>query len=92
MDVMIENNKEQNRFQAKVGNSSAFLEYELTEGTIVLLHTEVPKELEGKGLGSKVVKAALEYAERQDLKVIPTCPFVSRYIEKHDVYEKLVKK
>ncbi len=43
----------------------------------------MPKELGGKGVGSKLVKGALEQVRRDGLKVVPDCPFVNAYIEKH---------
>lgn len=92
MAETVENNKSENRFQTEVDGFLAFIDYALNETTITLIHTEVPAELGGKGLGGKVVKAALDYARDQGLKVIPQCPFVAHYIEKHKEYEVLVEK
>ena len=46
-------------------------------------HTEVPDALEGRGIGKRLVKAALDDARAQGLKVVPVCPFVKHYIENH---------
>lgn len=92
MTETVENNKSENRFQTEVDGFLAFIDYDLDENTLTLIHTEVPAELGGKGLGGKVVKAALDYAKDQGLKVIPQCPFVAHYIEKHKEYGALVEK
>jgi hypothetical protein len=47
------------------------------------MHTEVPKELEGRGIGSTLVRGALELAKGQGLTIKARCPFVATYIRKH---------
>jgi predicted GNAT family acetyltransferase len=54
-----------------------------------MLHTEVPKELEGRGIGSALIRGVLDTARRQGLKVVPLCPFAKAYIEKHPEYADL---
>lgn len=83
MASTVRNNPAEKRFEVEADGHLAILEYALEEGAIALVHTEVPPQLEGRGLGSKLVKAALDYAEGQGLKVIPQCPFVASYIERH---------
>lgn len=90
MDVTVENNKEAHRFQVEVDGFTAFIDYKLSGETITLVHTKVPSELEGRGLGSKLVKAALDSSRDDGLKVIPECPFVASYIERHNEYADLV--
>lgn len=90
MDVTVENNKSAHRFQTEVDGFTAFIDYRLSGETITLIHTKVPPELEGRGLGSKLVKAALDSARNDGLKVIPECPFVASYIERHEAYSDLV--
>lgn len=58
---------------------------------IVFAHTEVPEELEGRGIASRLAKAALEFAKSKELAVIPLCPFVKSYIQRHPEYQPLVK-
>lgn len=53
-------------------------------------HTIVPEEMEGKGIGSALVKHALEYARHEHLYVKPTCPFIRAYIDRHPEYKDLV--
>ncbi|MEQ1946810.1 MAG: GNAT family N-acetyltransferase [Bryobacteraceae bacterium] len=79
-----------NRFEAHDDGHVAFLEYRLHPGEIVMVHTEVPAELEGRGLGSQLAKKALEYARTKGFLVIPNCPFVASYIKRHPEYLDLV--
>lgn len=53
------------------------------DGRIVLSHTEVPKAMEGQGVGSKLAKAAFAYAKENELKVMPLCPFMASYVRRH---------
>jgi predicted GNAT family acetyltransferase len=90
MNLEIENNRTRNRFEAEVAGSVAFVEYALEDNILTLVHTEVPADLEGQGLGGKIVKAALNFAIDQRLKVVPQCPFAKSYIERHQEYAGIV--
>ena len=63
------------------GHSTAFVEYRCAGDRIVLLHTEVPGALSGKGVGSKLVRGTLDAARAEGLKVVPRCGLVAAYIE-----------
>lgn len=89
-DLDIKNNRNGHRFEAELLGYVGFLDYLLADGKMVLTHTEVPDELEGQGIGSKLVEAALEDARSQHLLVVPQCPFVASYIERHPEYMELV--
>ena len=58
---------------------------------ITFVHTEVPPELGGKGIGSKLVRGALDQVRARKLRVVAQCPFVKAYIEKHPEYADLTK-
>lgn len=79
----VSNNEAQHRYELEIDGQLAIAEYKLRPGRIAFTHTEVPDALEGRGIGSKLVRAALADARAQGLKVVPLCPFVKRYIEKH---------
>jgi predicted GNAT family acetyltransferase/glutaredoxin len=64
--------------------------YHRRDGRIALTHTEVDEALEGRGLGGALVAAALDDARREGLEVVPLCPFVAAYIERHPEYQDLV--
>jgi len=61
----------------------AELMYRLRDGRLVLVHTGVPPELEGQGIGGRLVTAAIEYAAEQGLTVVPSCPFARSWLERH---------
>lgn len=87
----IEHNESAHRFEARVDGNLALVQYRYSEdGAMVLAHTEVPRTIEGRGIGSKLAQAALEYARSRDLRVVVTCPFISSYIDKHPEYQSLV--
>lgn len=90
MDIEVTNNRSAKRFETTMGDALAVLEYELKDGVLTLVHTGVPSVLEGKGIGGKLVKAALEFASEQGLKVVPLCPFVRSYIKRHQEYQRLL--
>lgn len=84
------NNKSKNRFELEIDDYLAFVDYELSPGSIALLHTEVPKELGGRGVGSILAKAVLENVRAQGVKVDPRCEFLAGYIKKHPEFAALV--
>lgn len=89
-ELTVVNNAEAGRFEVRVGNDVAFAEYRKLANGILFPHTEVPQAFEGKGVGSKIVRAALDWARAEGQKVMPTCPFVAGYIKKHPEYHDLV--
>ncbi|NJL96000.1 MAG: N-acetyltransferase [Anaerolineae bacterium] len=74
-----------------LGDGLALADYRLDNGTIYFTHTEVPPAHEGQGIAGKVVKAALEYAKAQNLRVVPICPYVVKYIQRHPEYQPLTQ-
>jgi predicted GNAT family acetyltransferase len=78
------------RFELEEEGATGFLTYMLQEGRIVFTHTIVPPELEGRGIGSRVVAAGLDHARAEGLKVVPQCSFVRGYIERHEEYRDLL--
>jgi uncharacterized protein len=84
-------NKAHHRFELEVEGHVAKSFYRIENGVITFIHTEVPPELGGKGIGSRLIKGALDQVRANGLKVIAECPFVKAYIEKHAEYADLVK-
>ena len=85
------NNDEHKRFELKVEDKIAFIEYILNnENILFLTHTEVPTVLEGKGIGSKIVEKTLNYAKKSGYKIAPLCPFVAKYISKHSEWKTIL--
>lgn len=82
-DTTVRDNREASRYDLSVDGHIAFMEYERRPGMIVLMHTEVPPPLRGRGLGGRLAKSVLEAAKAEGLRVIAKCPFVRAYLEKH---------
>ena len=91
MSNNVRDNADQHRFELAADGHIAFSEYKRDGGVLTVMHTEVPKELGGKGIGSALVRGLLDIARAQGLRVVPLCPFVSGYIDKHPDYADLRK-
>ena len=84
------NNERDQRYELVVDGRLAFSKYRRHGDEIVFMHTEVPEELEGRGIGSQLVRAALDDVRAKGLRVIPRCPFVRAYIARHPEYLEIV--
>jgi predicted GNAT family acetyltransferase len=78
------------RFELAVDGGTAFIEYKLSGHTLFLIHTEVPRELEGKGVGGAIVLKALQYAKDNGYEIVPLCPFVQTWLERHKEWKTIV--
>ena len=67
------------------------IRYATEPGLVVLIHTEVAEAVEGQGLGSLLVRSALDDIRARGLRVAPVCPFVLSYLERHPEYAELVE-
>ncbi len=72
------------------GAPVGLLTYRLAGGVITFRHTEIDPSVGGRGLGSALVRYALDDARARGLSVIPVCPFVAAFIVRHPEYEDLV--
>ena len=91
MNDTVSNNAAQHRFELAVDGHIAAAYYEKSGDVITFEHTEVPAELGGKGIGSKLVKGALDHVRAEGLKVVAQCPFVKGWIGKHSDYADMLK-
>jgi predicted GNAT family acetyltransferase len=87
----IVNNPAKHRYELAVEGHIAATYYEIAGDVITFVHTEVPPELGGKGIGSTSIRGALDQVRAAGLKVIAQCPFVKGYIDKHPEYADLLK-
>jgi predicted GNAT family acetyltransferase len=89
-DTVIDN-AAQHRFELEIGGHLAASYYKREGNVIMFEHTEVPAELGGQGIGSRLIKDALDQIRAKGWKVVAQCPFVKAYIEKHAEYHDLLK-
>lgn len=89
--IPLERNISKSRFEMLVEEHYAIIMYEmLNDHTINLYHTEVDPALEGKGVGRAIVIKTLEYCRVHGLKVLPSCPYISKFILKHPEWQDIV--
>jgi predicted GNAT family acetyltransferase len=91
MPNAVRDNTERHRFELETGGHVAFSNYKRDGGTIAIMHTEVPAALNGRGIGSALVRGLLDLVRAKGLIVEPLCPFVAGYIAKHPEYADLVR-
>ena len=83
---------ERRRYEARIdGELAGIAEYRASDRVVTFVHTEVMSAFEGKGVGSALVRAALDDVRAHGRKVRAVCPFVKGYVEKHsDEYADLL--
>jgi predicted GNAT family acetyltransferase len=87
----IVDNPEEQRYEIRVdGELAGFSQYRQRPAGLAFVHTEIDDRFEGQGLGGKLVSFALDDARARHLAVLPFCPFVKGYIERHPEYLDLV--
>ena len=80
---LIQNNVAKHRFETTVDGHLSLLDYQQRSGVLVLVHTEVSPALQGRGIAGKLVKAALDHARENKLKVDPQCEYAASYMQRH---------
>ena len=90
MILDIEDNKARKRFETTRDGHTAFIDYVIHGETYELTHTEVPEEIQDKGIGTQLVKRVLEIIKEKRQPVKPTCPFIAAFIEENPEYQSLV--
>jgi predicted GNAT family acetyltransferase len=91
MSSAVRDNTARSRFELDAGGVTAFMNYRIDGNVISLDHTETPLAARGRGLASRLVEGALQIVRARGLKVVPRCPFVRAYIDKHPEYGDLVR-
>ncbi len=79
----VRNDTSGSRLVAGPPGKEAELLYRVRNGRLILVHTEVPIELEGHGIGGKLVSAAVDYAAEHGLVLVPSCPFAQSWLDRH---------
>jgi len=83
----VTDNMARSRYELAVDDAVAFIDHVSEGDAVAFMHTEVPEAMAGKGIGSKLVRGALDDARSRGFKVVPRCPFVREYIERHPEYQ-----
>lgn len=90
-DIFLADNQAARRYELRSGGAvAAHADYQLRDGVVALIHTGVLPAHEGKGLGSKLAKFALDDVRQRGLKVEARCSFMATWIERHPDYASLV--
>lgn len=89
MEHQVTHYPEKKRFETVVEGQTAYVEYELFDKGVDLIHTIVPKPLEGRGIAAVLVKTAFEYAQASALQVKTTCPYTTLWLKRHPEYADL---
>jgi uncharacterized protein len=92
MTVVVADDPMASRYEARIdGKLVGVSEYELTDDTIVFLHTVVAEEYEGRGVGGAIARHALDDARARGLHVRALCPFIRGWMERHPQYSDLIR-
>lgn len=86
----VRDNRAEQEFELVVAGERAVAAYQREGDRIVFTHTQVPPAVEGRGVGGKLVRAALDSVRDQGLRVVPQCPFVRAWIDRHSEYRDLL--
>lgn len=87
-ELQLTHNQEQSRYEAWLGADLAgFAEYQLTDALVVFTHTEIDPRFEGRGVGGRLARYALDdVIAAGTRKVLPVCPFIKAWIRRHPDY------
>lgn len=83
MTETVTDNRALERYELDTAGGLAFIDYRRTGAVVTLVHAEVPAALQGHGLGSRLVRGALDLVRAAGEKVVPRCPFVVDYVNRH---------
>jgi hypothetical protein len=86
----VRDNPARQRFELDSGGHAAVANYRLSPGVITFTHTEVPPALRGQGIGSRLVRGALDAVRSTGLRVVVQCSFVADVIRRHPEYADLL--
>lgn len=91
MATEISDNAAENRYEIRLdGDLAGFVVYERQGDKVVLVHTEVDPAFEGKGVGGALARGVLDDLRAENLSVVPLCPFIKGWIDRHPDYADLV--
>jgi predicted GNAT family acetyltransferase len=89
-DDIIDNHA-RSRYELTIDGVTAHVDYARKPGVITFIHTIVPEQLGGRGVGTRLAQHVLDEARKNGENVIPQCPFIAAYIKRHQEYQDLVQ-
>ena len=89
-EVTVRHNPAEQRFEAEVEGLLSVADYTMREDQMVITHTFVPPDLRGRGIAEKLVRTALDHAQREELRVVPACSYVDVFIRRHPEFQPLL--
>lgn len=89
--LSVVHNESESRFETKIGEEHAVADYTREGDLMTFTHTYVPKTHEGQGIGQALARAALDFAVREKLTVVPACPFIAAFVERNAEYQALLR-
>jgi predicted GNAT family acetyltransferase len=90
-EIEIKHKPEQDQFEVQLGDQAGVLQYQILGNRMLITHTEVPPAFEGRGIGSALARAGLDYARERGLEVVPLCSFIAAYIKRHPEYQGITR-
>ncbi|MDX3807177.1 GNAT family N-acetyltransferase [Bosea thiooxidans] len=88
MDVV--EKPEQNRFELALDGGTALVAYRKDGDRLVLIHTEVPEQFAGQGVGSRLARGVFELIRTSGRKAVVRCPFLQAWVAKHPEYDDII--
>lgn len=86
----VEHDLVRHRFQARIQGNLALLDYQIKRKRMVIIHTEVPEAIAGRGIAGELTKVALRYARDNKYKVVPACAYAEQFFQRHTEYDDLL--
>lgn len=90
MPLQINHDPASGRFSTQLDGHEAELRYRRLDGRLLIDHTGVPQAIGGRGVAGELVRAALDYARAEGLRVVPLCSYSAEYVRHHPEYADLV--